>query len=324
MEYCQEVIDLNVKKMLKMEEAKVSDKHYFFPHAVRVERPPEVWEHNDGYQFGWIMECNTRHHFNPYFVHILLLWLIFSQTEITKLDISLQSQSKIWKSGLTWFSCEGISMLVDVIDLSKVVILIHCEDTVKDKVNSLQHRSELLKIIRSVRNEICPAVKVNEFLFDPDNIFYPLKSTYKEDLVSFEEIMKRISRKEDYARSSHGKPVKLDALLFCDPYSKLCVALSSMLHNVERSHSKPDQMVLLALSDHLNDYFDIFVQLINPSRVHLQQLSSHANKLLELFTLLLRRKPNIIQTLRNEFEKITVFDVQSKLPGAYTFIHMHV
>ena len=324
MEYCQEIIDLNVKKMLKMEEAKVSDKHYFFPHAVRVERPPEVWEHNDGYQFGWIMECNMRHHFNPYFVHILLLRLIFSQTEITKLDISLKSQSKIWKRGLTWLNCKGISTLVDVIDHSKVVVLIHCEDTVKDKVNCLQHRSELLKIIRSVRNEICPAVKVNEFLIDPDNIFYPLKSTYKEDLVSFEEIMKRISRKEDYARSSHGKPVKLDALLFCDPYSKLCVALSSMLHDVKCSHSKPDQKVLLALSDHLNDCFDIFVQLINPSRVYLQQLPSHANKLLELFTLLLRRKPNIIQTLRNEFEKITVFDVQSKLPGAYTFIHMHV
>ena len=319
MEYCQEIIDENVKQILGMTEKKPSEKHYFFPHAVKVARPLELWGHNNGYQFGWIAECDTSHHFNPYFVHILLLRLIFSQTEITKLDISLQSQSKIWKSGLSWLNCRGISTLVDVIDHSKVVVLIHCENTVKDKVNSLQHRSELLKILRSVRNEICPAVKVNEFLIDPGNIFYPLKSTYKEDLVSFEEITKRISRREDYAFSGHGKPVKLDALLFCDPYSKLCVALSSMLHNVKCSYSKPHQKVLLDLSDHLNDYFDIFVQLINPSRVHLQQLSSHANKLLELFNLLLRRKPNTFQTLRNELEKITVFDVETKLPGIYIY-----
>ena len=321
MEYCQEIIDDNVMKVLRMGEAKVSDKHYFFPHAVRVERPPGVWEHNKGYQFGWIMECNTSHHFNPYFVHILLLRLIFSKTDITKFDISLQSRSKIWKSGLTWFSCKGISTLVDVVNHSKVVLLVHCEDTVKEKVNSLQHRSELLKIIRGVRNEVCPAVKVNEFLFDPDNIFYPLKSTYKKDLVSFEEITKRISQREDYAFSGHGKPVKLDALLFCDPYSKLCVALSSMLHDVECYHANPHQKVLLllALSHHLNDYFDIFVQLINPSRIHLQQLSPHTNKLLELFNLLLTRKQNTFQALTNEFKKITVFDVESKLPGTYIY-----
>ena len=315
MEYCQEIIDLNVKQMLKMEEIKVSVKHYFFPHAVRVERPPEVWQHNDGYQFGWIMECDTRHHFNPYFVHILLLRLIFSQTEITKLDISLQSQSKIWKSGLTWLNCKGISTLVDVIDHFKVVVLIHCKDTVKDKVNSLQHRSELLKIIRSIRNEICPAVKVNEFLIDPDNIFYLLKSTYREDLVSFEEIVKRISQRADYAYSSCGKLIEIDALLFCDPYARLCAKLSSVIRNTEYSHSKPDQNFLLALSGHLNDYFEIFVQLIDPSKVHVEEISSHAKKLLELFKLLLRRKPNTFQTLKEEFDEITVFDVDSKLPG---------
>ena len=313
MEYCQEIIDENVKKILRMGKVKSLDKHYFFPHAVSVERPPEVWEHSDGYQFGWIMECSTSHHFNPNFVQILLLRLIFSQTECIKLDIiSFQSRSTIWKSGLTWRNGKCISTLVDVIDHSKVVVLVHCKDTVKDKVNSLQHRSSLLKTIRCARNEVCPGVKVSEFLIDPQSICYPLKSTC---MVSFEEITKRVSWREDCAYSSDGKPIEIDALLFCDPYTKLCVGLSSILYNVKFSRTKPNRKVLLALSGHLNDCFGIFVQLIDPAQVYLKELSPDANKLLELFNLLLNNETNTFQTLRNELENITVFDVESKLPG---------
>ena len=317
MEYCQEIIDNSIKEsMFRMKEAKSLDKHYFFPHAVRVERPPDVWQHNNGYQFGWIMECDRSCSYIPSFVQIVLLRLIFTQTIIMGLDISFHSRSTIWKSGLTWLNTKAISTLVDVIDHSKVVVLVHCKDAVKDKVNCLLHRSELLKIIRRIKNDICPAVEVKEFLMDPENL-----SIGSEVVVSFENIMTGISRGDENVFSSHGTLIDLDSLLFCDPYVKLCDAITSILHNVNYSRLIPDQDFLLALSDHLNDYFDIFVQLINPSRVHLQQLSSHANKLLELFNLLLTRKQNTFQTLRNELESITVFDVKSKLPGTVLYYY---
>ena len=309
MEYCQEIIDENVKQILRMKEAKSSNKHYFFPHAVRVERPPEVWQHNKGYQFGLIMKCGTRHHFNPYFVQILLLRLIFTQTDIMKLDIS-RSWSIIWKSGLTWLNCKGISTLVDVIDHSKVVVLVHCKDAVKDKVNCLLHRSSLLKIIRRIKINICPAVEVEEFLMDPENL-----SIGSEVVVSFEDIMMRISRGDDNVLSSHGKLINLDSLLFCDPYIKLCAAMTGIIRNAECSKQQPDEEFLTALSGHLDDYFEVFIQLISPSKIHVEEISSHAKKFLKLFNLLLRRKRNPFQTLREEFDNITVFDVNSKLPG---------
>ena len=309
MEYCQEIIDENVKQILRMKEAKLLSKHYFFPHAVRVERPPDVWQHNNGYQFGWIMKCDTRHHFNPYFVQILLLRLIFTQTDIMKLDIS-RSWSTIWKSGLTWLNCKGISTLVDVIDHSKVVVLVHCKDAVKDKVNCLLHRSSLLKIIRRIKINICPAVEVEEFLMDPENL-----SIGSEVVVSFEDIMMRISRGDDNVLSSHGKLINLDSLLFCDPYIKLCAAMTGIIRNAEYSKQQPDEEFLTALSGHLDDYFEVFIQLISPSKIHVEEISSHAKKFLKLFNLLLRRKRNPFQTLREEFDNITVFDVTSKLPG---------
>ena len=309
MEYCQEIIDENVKQILRMKEAKSSNKHYFFPHAVRVERPPEVWQHNKGYQFGWIMKCDTRHHFNPYFVQILLLRLIFTQTDIMKLDIS-RSWSTIWKSGLTWLNCKGISTLVDVIDHSKVVVLVHCKDAVKDKVNCLLHRSSLLKIIRHIKINICPAVEVKEFLMDPENL-----SIGSEVVVSFEDIMMRISRGDENVLSSHGKLINFDSLLFCDPYIKLCAAMTGIIRSAEYSQLKIDEEFLTALSGHLDDYFEVFIQLISPSKIHVEEISSHAKKFLKLFNLLLRRKRNPFQTLREEFDNITVFDVNSKLPG---------
>ena len=309
MEYCQEIIDENVKQILRMKEAKLLSKHYFFPHAVRVERPPEVWQHNKGYQFGWIMKCDKQHHFNPYFVQILLLRLIFTQTDIMKLDIS-RSWSTIWKSGLTWLNCKGISTLVDVIDHSKVVVLVHCKDAVKDKVNCLLHRSSLLKIIRRIKINICPAVEVKECLMDPENL-----SIGSEVLVSFEDIMMRISRGDENVLSSHGKLINLDSLLFCDPYIKLCAAMTGIIRNAEYSKQQPDEEFLTALSGHLDDYFDVFIQLISPSKIHVEEISSHAKKFLKLFNLLLRRKRNPFQTLREEFDNITVFDVNSKLPG---------
>ena len=313
MEYCQEIIDENVMQILGMKQAKSLNKHYFFPHAVRAEQPSKVWEHNKGYQFGWIMECDISHdhHFTPYFVHILLLRLIFSQTDIMQLDISFHSRSTIWKSGLTWLNTKGISTLVDVIDHgSKVVVLVHCKDAVKDKVNCLLHRSSLLKIIRRIKISICPAVEVKEFLMDPEHL-----SVRSEVVISIEDIMKQIMQGDENVFSSRGKLINLDSLLFCDPYIKLCAAITGIIQNAEYSQQQPDEEFLTALSGHLDDYFEVFIQLISPSKIHVEEISSHTKKFLKLFNLLLRRKRNPFQTLREEFDNITVFDVNSKLPG---------
>ena len=321
MEYCHEITDNDVKQLLKMKESSSHEKYYFFPNVVKVERPPEGWPCENGYQFGWMMECDNDH-FSPYFIQILLLRLMFGETKIISLQqapLDIHSISTVWKSGIAWTNPNGIRTIVDVVAASKVLVLLHCKGTMRDKVDLLKYRSSLLKVIRCVKFHICPAIKVREFIIDPESICFPLQSSYSECLVSMDDITAAIHEGNRYVFTKSGKYIELNSLLLFDPYSHLCDILLGTIQNLEYSDKRPNDGIFEALSDHLCAYLEIFSEIIHPSVAHqneIDAMKSSAAKFLKLLKIWLQRKKNTLQTLRNEFDTITIFD-KSNLPGKH-------
>ena len=323
MEYCQEICDQQVAEMLlSIEKFDESEKYYFFPNVVRVERPPKEWKHlgKPGYQFGWIMECNNGH-LSAYFVHLLLLRLMFGSTKIKCLSpapFDIHTMSTVWKSGILWSNEDGIDTIVDVIDQSKVLVLMHCHDNLRDKIFCLKHRSNLLNAIRDIKQETCPAVSTTEFLFEPKYIDHPIKPDYKQVLISVNEVIKSVSNQHSYVHTDCLHRVDPNDVLFFDPYIHLCSTLVAALCNPELSQEEPSQEFLNALSNHLHSFYELFVKLIKPSPMLLAdivQQQSLPRKFVGLLEIWLNRIGKTFKSLKDQFDGLTVFRVDSKLPG---------
>lgn len=314
MEYCREIKDEEVtKQLLSLELFSKSERYYFFPSAVKVERPLDGWKDKHGYQFGWILEA-TKGHFSPSFTQILLLRLIFDPTMIecvldTPLDI--HSISTIWKSGVLWSNSKGVDTIVDVIDQNKLLVLMHCSNDFRDKLVSLNHRSSLLKLIRGIKQEICPTVDTSEFFINPEQIEHPLPLDYGKHLTSAEEFSKTISRGDRYLCTQKGDKVKVTDFLFFDPYIYLCSTLSKLIKNPENSHKTVDKNTLSRFANHLYSFFELFVELIGLPQFlmdKINQLPCSTEKFCKLFELWFQRIGTTFEVLKKQLDSMSVID----------------
>ena len=320
MEYCGEIRDEKVvDHMLKQIALDENEKYYFFPSVIKVERPPKEWEHlhKPGYQFGWIMEC-ANGHFSPSFVQILLLRLMFGSTKIKRLPkapLDIHSMSTVWKSGILW-SDKGIQTIVDVVENSILLVLIHCNP--KDEVICLRHRSRLLQTVRCIKHEICPVVETKEFFITPKYIHHPLKLPCNDILVSLNDLIQSVSAGDRYVYSAGNDEIELEDILLFDPYRNLCDTLSAAIQNPANSHKAPSDEFLTALANHLYAYFDLFLKIVDTSPKLLEKIGEHlhrSEKFLCLFEIWLKRIGRSFGSIKNEFDFITVFELDSRLPG---------
>ena len=325
MEYCQEIQDEKVlEHMLNIEKIfSEYERYYFFPSFVKIERPQKEWTHLDrsGYQIGWIMKCTTGMHFSPSFVQILLLRLMFGSTQIKRLPqapLDIHSVSTVWKSGILWSNTKGIDTVVDVIENSKLLVLIHCK--LKDTVHCLHHRSTLLQAIRCIKEEICPAVVTEEFFITPKYIHHPLKLDNADRiLISLDDIITSVSEGHDYVYSASNDKVSLGDLLLFDPYIHLCDSLSAKIFSLANSNEEPNDKFLMALSCHLCEHFDLFLKIIRPAPIALEGIDQLrlTEKFRRLFKLWLRRIGRTFESIHNEFCRITIFKTDTRPPGIY-------
>ena len=321
MEYCQEIKDEKViESMLNEKILKKNERYFFFPNVIRLERPPTEWtmlvgrSRGEIYQFGWIMKC-TDGHFSPSFIQVLLLRLMFGSTDIKLYDLNIHSMSTIWKSGIMWSNTKGINTVVDVIENSTLLVLIQCnvrpQSRIKFLMHCLQHRSSLLRAIRTIKCELCPAVETEEFFIIPKYIHHPLKSTYPEVLIPLSDVLKSITNGDEYIYSSscdHDQ-VELKAILVFDPYSNLCNSLSKTISNPDNAH-KPRDEHLIALANHLSNYYDEFVEIISPSPtalVEVARMQSPVEKFQGLFERWLNRIGYNFEAIKKEFDKVSLF-----------------
>ena len=125
------VIELINQHLLKEGKPATLENGYLFcPALVRLEVPPDVFEHQNGldYHFGWMISCiHTESFFDARFLHVLILRLALSLDLAPVIDPdipALQHHCFIWKTGVCWSTPDGIKILVDVVNKKNVIVLV--------------------------------------------------------------------------------------------------------------------------------------------------------------------------------------------------------
>uniref|UniRef100_A0A1X7SLB2 Uncharacterized protein n=1 Tax=Amphimedon queenslandica TaxID=400682 RepID=A0A1X7SLB2_AMPQE len=145
----------------------------FFPCLLSTDRPDEMT--GQVYQFGWCLQCTSKHHFfPPRYFHVLSLHFAYKLALPQEGD-KLNRYCTFWKNGLYWFSGYGVGSLVEIVDESQcVLVMMSCEKGYSDNMVSL--RRDLIGEVMSVYKESCPSLEVKELVIDPKELAYPVNT----------------------------------------------------------------------------------------------------------------------------------------------------
>ena len=247
MEYCREITDkLVLESIIKEEEFAKSDKYYFFPNLVSLERPTDKWTSGPdiSYKSGWLIQCtNEIDRFSPHFIQALLLRLAFSFTPkkieydtsdletyrcTNGLDESLKVKPfvikricSVWNNGIYWQEESGVKTIVEVIHQRTLLLLMQCFEGCE--IELLKRRSQVISMTLSAKEEFYSNAKLREYFIHPKCVTHPLLNLQdiKNLSFSFPRVKASIEKEKHCVINEHGESVKLEDLLYFEPYSKL-------------------------------------------------------------------------------------------------------
>ena len=188
MEYCREITDKVVlESIVKKEEFSKTEKSFFFPTLVSLERPTDKWstDTNFSYKCSWLIQCTIEGElFSPLFIQALLLRLAFSFTpkkigydtkDLETYKCSSESDKdsdvkpfvinrlcSVWNSGIYWQEESGVKTIVDVLHQRTLVLLMQCLDGCE--IELVRRRSQIISMILNAKEEFCSEAKIIVYL----------------------------------------------------------------------------------------------------------------------------------------------------------------
>ena len=223
MELCQEMnpsflsmtnlFSLNVKEDEaegEVQEGRGDVKLLFFPCLFHSDRPDEMT--SKVYQFGWCLQCTAEHdYFPPRYFHVLSLHLAYKLAHPQE-DDKLNRRCTFWRNGLYWLNGDGVGVLVEIVDESQCVLVLMSQ---KKGCSDIAHlRRNVIREILLTRKESCPSLGVKEFIIDPEELSYPVKTPRERTLHSVKDVISCILSKQDYIVNATGtRAVELKSIL---------------------------------------------------------------------------------------------------------------
>ena len=196
MELCQE-LDPSFLRMTNLHQLAVEENEeggtkrrgerlLFFPCLLYTDRPDEMT--SQVYQFGWCLQCTSKHHFfPPRYFHVLSLHLAYKKA-LPQEDDNLNRYCTFWKNGLYWFNGHGVGSLVEIVDESQcVLVMMSCEKGYNDNMVSL--RRDVIGEVMSVYKESCPSLEVKELVIDPKELAYPVNTLRERTVYSVKAVL---------------------------------------------------------------------------------------------------------------------------------------
>uniref|UniRef100_A0A1X7U3N6 Uncharacterized protein n=1 Tax=Amphimedon queenslandica TaxID=400682 RepID=A0A1X7U3N6_AMPQE len=161
----------------------------FFPCLLSTDRPDEMT--SQLYQFGWCLQCTSKHHFfPPRYFHVLSLRLAYKMA-LPQEDDNLNHYCTFWKNGLYWFNGHGVGSLVEIVDESQcVLVMMSCEKGYSDNMVSL--RRDVIGEVMSVYKESCPSLEVKELVIDPKELAYPVNTPKERTTYSVKAVLSAV------------------------------------------------------------------------------------------------------------------------------------
>ena len=271
MECCREVIDKQVLEcIVESEKFSELEKYYFFPNLVSLERPNDKWSTDPdfSYKCGWLIQCTTEgEYFSPHFIQVLLLRLAFSFTpqkmEYDTKDLEtykcnsesyefqnsnvkpfvINRYCSVWKNGIYWQEESGVNTIVDVLHQRTLILLMQC---LKDReIDLINRRSQIISMVLNAKHEYCSGAKILEYFIHPDCVTHPLLNleNIRSHLYSFPRVKATIVTKKPCVVNEDDKRVKLEDLLYFEPYSEL----SMDTNRLKTVHTYKERMEQLSI-----------------------------------------------------------------------------
>ena len=219
------------------EQATASNESYlFFPALIRLEAPERVWEVQTPHSchFGWVLSCSsTLQIFDARFFHVLLLRLALSLGLAPVIDPdlpSLQHQCTVWKTGITWGTRQGVSVLVAVVEhKKKILVLVQSPDLSPEY---LHLRTNVVQRVLQAAKDLCSGLATDELFLPPTSISYPLNK--ETTLYSQKSLAESIVSGDRFVVSTKGTlPIALNELVHGEVYSDLGENILQLMFNKE-------------------------------------------------------------------------------------------
>uniref|UniRef100_A0A1X7T921 Uncharacterized protein n=1 Tax=Amphimedon queenslandica TaxID=400682 RepID=A0A1X7T921_AMPQE len=229
MELCQEIhpsfLRMTNLHQLAVEEEKErgterrGERLLHFPCLLSSDRPDEMT--SQVYQFGWCLQCTSKHHFfPPRYFHVLSLRLAYEMAQPQE-DDQLMRRCTFWKNGLYWSNGHGVGSLVEIVDESQcVIVMMSCEKDYSDNMVSL--RGDVIGKVMSVYKESCPSLEVKELVIDPKELAYPVNTLRERTVYSVKAVTSAIVKREVFVVNATGmKQAKLKEILHDESLSDI-------------------------------------------------------------------------------------------------------
>ena len=225
MELCQELVNpfvLRITNLIpsivregeadgEVQEGREDVKLLFFPCLLYSDRPDEMT--SQVYQFGWCLQCTGEHdYFPPRYFHVLSLHLAY-KLALPQEDDKLNRRCTFWRSGLHWLNGDGVGVLVEIVDESQCVLVLMSQK--KGCSDSFTHlRRNVIREVLLACKESCPSLGAKEFIINPEELSYPVKTPRERTLYSVKDVILFILSKQDYIVNATGtRAVELKGIL---------------------------------------------------------------------------------------------------------------
>ena len=182
----------------------------FFPCLLFSDRPDEMT--SQVYQFGWCLQCTSKHHFfPPRYFHVLSLRLAYKMA-LPQEDDKLNRYCTFWKNGLCWFNGHGVGSLVEIVDESQcVLVMMSCEKGYSDNMVSL--RRDVIGEVMNVYKESCPSLEVKELVIDPKELAYPVNTPGERTVYSVKAVLSAVVEKQPFLVTTGTRHTELKEIL---------------------------------------------------------------------------------------------------------------
>ena len=331
LEFCQEI--------KKGEDSSSStERFFFFPGLVSLNPPPNLWQQNkyETCYSGWLLRCSTpKQFFSTRFLEVLLLRLAFGfDLCLPQPDFNHPALLRgycIWKNGISWTDLSGVEVIVEIIDLKRVMLVLRSPPHVKEvkdraadtcpkieMMELIRFRSAVIKIVLQTKMDFCPKVCVQESLILPENLaHYPLKrGTVKT--ISIVNVSHSVEEGKPYVHVKTPQIMKLDSLLHFEPYAQLGRNILRKLFNEDdpEYHREIENELVHCIVDKVckAEKIELFIQLLEVSITELEQLSVNkgTDRLVKAFNLWKKYMKNkglvgSLYNLRKKLDKWSIF-----------------
>ena len=217
LQYCQEVSPVEIDPDLSIlptpntsaDAATSPDQSLlFFPALCTVDKSTINWHiPPTSYSIGWLARCSRPHdYFPPRFLHVLLLRIALGFTvlapspSVHALDIN--PICKMWKTGVHWLMEEGVECTVELVDVSKsVVVVLRGKRQNYEKYGNIM--CSIVSCVMEAKAEFCHSIQPDFFLLDSTDEDNYLNEDNLFSMYFVERVLMSPEGKEDVINTSN-------------------------------------------------------------------------------------------------------------------------